>query len=252
MTLFQRKPRIAARARLDIDLQDTTVYAIGDVHGCYKELRSLEQKILLDSLRFQGRKIIIMLGDYVDRGPQSARVLDHLLAPPPKGFQRICLAGNHEVAMLHYLDGNLSREPWLATGGLQTLFSYGLDPTRLASLYTSGAEIDRRIREVIPAEHVGFLRGLPIMVRSRKFVFVHAGIRPGVDLAAQDDHDLLHIRSDFFDASHLLDRWVVHGHTPVDIPRLEGRRLGIDTAAFQSGRLTAVRIADKRGRLIFS
>jgi serine/threonine protein phosphatase 1 len=80
----------------------------------------------------------------------------------------------------------------------------------------------------------------------------HAGIRPGVDLAAQDDRDLLHIRSDFFDAAHLLDRWVVHGHTPVGIPRLEGRRLGIDTAAFQSGRLTAVRIADKQGRLIFS
>ncbi|WP_333474485.1 metallophosphoesterase [Mesorhizobium qingshengii] len=70
MTLFQRKPRIAQRARLDIDMQDTVVYAVGDVHGCYKELRSLEQKILLDSLRFQGRKIIIMLGDYIDRGLQ--------------------------------------------------------------------------------------------------------------------------------------------------------------------------------------
>ncbi|RUT89997.1 MULTISPECIES: metallophosphoesterase family protein [unclassified Mesorhizobium] len=252
MTLFQRKPRIAARARLDIDMQDAVVYAIGDVHGCYKELRALEQKILLDSLRFQGHKIIVMLGDYIDRGLQSARVLDHLLAPPPKGFQRICLAGNHEVAMLNYLDGNLSREPWLATGGLQTLFSYGIDPARLASLYGSSAQIDRRIREIIPDDHVSFLRGLPIMVRSRKFVFVHAGIRPGVDLAAQTDHDLANIRSDFFEATHLLDRWVVHGHTPVDVPKLEGRRLGIDTAAFQSGRLTAVRIADKQGRLIFS
>ena len=252
MTFFQRKPRIAQRARLDIDMQDTVVYAVGDVHGCYKELRSLEQKILLDSLRFQGRKIIIMLGDYIDRGLQSARVLDHLLAPPPKGFQRICLAGNHEVAMLNYLDGHLSRESWLATGGLQTLFSYGIDPARLARLYENSARIDQRIREVIPADHVSFLRGLPIMDRSRKFVFVHAGIRPGVDLAAQADQDLLHIRSDFFEATHLLDRWVVHGHTPVDIPRLEGRRLGIDTAAFQSGRLTAVRIADKQGRLIFS
>ncbi|TGQ40632.1 serine/threonine protein phosphatase [Mesorhizobium sp. M00.F.Ca.ET.216.01.1.1] len=254
MTLFQRsrKPSTAARQRLEMDMQDTVVYAIGDVHGCYRELRSLEQKILLDSLPLRGRKIIIMLGDYVDRGLQSARVLDHLLAPPPKGFLRICLAGNHEVAMLNYLDGYLSREPWLAAGGLETLFSYGVDPARLEELYNSSEEVDRRIRDIIPAAHISFLRRLPIMVCSKKFVFVHAGIRPGIDLAAQDDGDLLNIRSDFFETAHLLDRWVVHGHTPVDVPKLDGRRLGIDTGAFQSGRLTALRIAGKHGRLIFS
>ncbi|MEP6565377.1 MAG: metallophosphoesterase family protein [Mesorhizobium sp.] len=233
-------------------MQDTVVYAIGDVHGCYKELRSLEQKILLDALPFRGRKIIIMLGDYVDRGIQSARVLDHLIAPPPKGFQRVCLAGNHEVAMLNYLEGYLSREPWLAAGGLETLFSYGVDPARLVSLYGSSEEVDQHIREAIPAGHVSFMRRLPVMVCSQKFVFVHAGIRPGIDLAAQDEDDLLTIRSEFFETAHLLDRWVVHGHTVVDIPRLEGRRLDIDTGAFQSGRLTAVRIAGKHGKLIFS
>src|SRR5882757_6086867 len=130
-----------------MDMQDTVVYAIGDVHGCYKELRSLEQKILLDALPLRERKIIVMLGDYIDRGPQSARVLDHLLAPPPKGFLRVCLAGNHEVAMLNYLDGHLSRARWLAVGGLETLFSYGVDANRLTSLYTSNEEIDRRIKE---------------------------------------------------------------------------------------------------------
>lgn len=235
-----------------MDMQDTVVYAIGDVHGCYKELRALEQKILLDALRFRGRKIIIMLGDYIDRGIQSARVLDHLIAPPPKGFQRVCLAGNHEVAMLSYLDGYLSREPWLSAGGLETLFSYGVDPARLVSLYGSSEAVDQHIREAIPARHVSFMRTLPVLICSTKFVFVHAGIRPGIDLAAQDEDDLLTIRSEFFEAAHLLDRWVVHGHTVVDIPRLEGRRLGIDTGAFQSGRLTAVRIAGKHGKLIFS
>jgi serine/threonine protein phosphatase 1 len=254
VALFQRSrnSQPAARERLEMDLRDTVVYAIGDIHGCYRELRSLEQKILLDSSRFGGRKLIIMLGDYIDRGPQSARVLDHLLAPPPQGFQRVCLAGNHEVAMLNYLDGTLSRDPWLSVGGLQTLFSYGVDPARLADLHGSSEEVDQHIREIIPADHVSFMRALPIMICSTKFVFVHAGIRPGIDLAAQDDDDLLNIRSDFFETSHLLDRWVVHGHTPVDVPRIEGRRLGIDTGAFQSGRLTALRIADKRGRLIFS
>ncbi|MCP9229083.1 serine/threonine protein phosphatase [Mesorhizobium sp. LMG 17147] len=254
MTLFQRSrnTRTAARQRLEIDIRDSVVYAIGDVHGCYKELRSLEQNILLDSASFEGRKLIIMLGDYVDRGPQSARVLDHLLAPPLQGFQRICLAGNHEVVMLNYLDGIISRESWLAIGGLQTLFSYGVDPERMADLYDSNEEVDGRIREIIPADHVSFMRALPVMVCSAKFVFVHAGIRPGIDLAAQDEDDLLNIRSEFFEAAHLLDRYVVHGHTPVEFPKLEGRRLGIDTGAFQSGRLTAVRIADKRARLIFS
>ncbi|WP_235984020.1 metallophosphoesterase family protein [Mesorhizobium neociceri] len=235
-----------------MDMEDTVVYAVGDVHGCYKELKSLEEKIALDARQFSGRKIIVMLGDYIDRGPQSARVIDHLLALPPEGFLRVCLAGNHEVAMLNYLDGYLSRDRWLAVGGRETLFSYGVDPARLASIYPSSDEVDRRVKEVIPASHIDFLRSLPVLLCSDKFVFVHAGIRPGIDLVAQDEQDLLNIRDEFFDAAHLLDRFVVHGHTPVDIPRLDGRRLDIDTGAFHSGRLTAVRIADKFGKLIFS
>lgn len=235
-----------------MDMEDTVVYAIGDVHGCYKELLSLEEKIALDGLQFRGRKIIVMLGDYIDRGPQSARVLDHLLAPPPKGFLRVCLAGNHEVAMLNYLDGYLSRDSWLAIGGRETLFSYGVDPERLSSLYASSDEVDRRIREVIPVDHIDFLRSLPVLLCSEKFVFVHAGIRPGIDLVAQDEQDLLNIRDEFFDAAHLLDRFVVHGHTPIDTPKLDGRRLDIDTGAFHTGRLTAVRIAGKYGRLLSS
>ena len=254
MSLFQRsrRPRPLPRERLVMDMRDTVVYAIGDVHGCFDELRALEQKILLDALQFRGRKIIIMLGDYIDRGPQSRRVIEHLMAPPPKGFLRVCLAGNHEVAMLNYLDGYLSREPWLAVGGRETLYSYGIDPTHLANLYASGEEVDERIRETIPAGHVGFLRALPVMVCSDEFVFVHAGIRPGIALEEQDEADLLNIRSDFLAAAHRLDHWVVHGHTIVDVPTLDGRRLGIDTGAFQTGRLTALRIVGKYGRLVSS
>jgi len=235
-----------------MDMSDTIVYAIGDVHGCYEELRALEQKIQLDALRFRGRKIIIMLGDYIDRGPQSRRVVEHLMGSPPKGFLRICLVGNHEVALLAYLDGYLSREPWLGYGARETLFSYGVDPDRLASLYGSGEQTDKRIREAIPASHVDFLRTLPVMVCSEQFVFVHAGIRPGVALEAQDEGDLLNIREEFFEVAHRLDRWVVHGHTIVDVPTLDGRRLDIDTGAFQTGRLTALRIVGKYGRLLSS
>ncbi|WP_363253741.1 metallophosphoesterase family protein [Mesorhizobium sp.] len=238
------------RERLMMDMRDTVVYAIGDVHGCYEELHTLEQKIELDALQFRGRKIIIMLGDYVDRGPNSRRVVEHLMAPPPEGFMRVCLAGNHEVAMLAYLDGHLSLEPWLRVGGRETLFSYGIDPDRLADLYGSSEEVDERIREAIPATHVAFMRTLPVMICSERFLFVHAGIRAGIALEAQDEADLLNIRSEFLAAAHRLDRWVVHGHTIVDVPTLDGRRLGIDTGAFQSGRLTALRIVGKYGRLL--
>ncbi|OHV90241.1 metallophosphoesterase family protein [Mesorhizobium sp. ORS 3428] len=235
-----------------MDMRDTVVYAVGDVHGCHDELRALEQKIELDAQAFRGRKIIIMLGDYVDRGPNSRRVIEHLMAPPPKGFTRVCLAGNHEVAMLAYLDGDLPREPWLRVGGMETLFSYGVDPARLSNLYGSSDEVDARIRAVIPAAHVAFMRTLPVMVCSEKFVFVHAGIRPGVALEAQDEADLLNIREEFFRTAHRLDRWVVHGHTVVDVPKFDGRRLDIDTGAFRTGRLTAIRIIGKYGRLLSS
>jgi serine/threonine protein phosphatase 1 len=233
-----------------MDLRDTVVYAIGDVHGCLEELLALEGAIRRDALQFRGRKIIIMLGDYVDRGPNSRRVIEHLMAPPPDGFQRICLAGNHEVAMLSYLDGQLSREPWLGVGGRETLYSYGLDPARMADLYGSSEVVDARIREAIPDTHIAFMRTLPVMACSEKFVFVHAGIKPGIALEAQDEADLLNIREAFFEAAHRLDRWVVHGHTVVDVPKLDGRRLDIDTGAFETGRLTALRIVGRYGRLL--
>ncbi|MEO5325126.1 metallophosphoesterase family protein [Mesorhizobium sp. CC13] len=235
-----------------MNLADTVVYAVGDVHGCYRELCSLEEKIVADAARLPGRKLIIMLGDYVDRGPDSAKVLDHLLAAPPDGFERICLVGNHETQTLDYLDGRMSLDAWLATGARSTLFSYDIDAEHLAEIYGNSTRLDGYIRANFPREHVEFIRSLPILAYSDRFVFVHAGIRPGVPLLEQEDTDLLYIRGDFFEASRRLDRWVIHGHTPVERPRLDGRRLDIDTAAFKTGRLTAVRVGAKSGRLLYS
>lgn len=249
---FRSQRQSPGRGRIEIDLSDTIVYAIGDVHGCYRELRALEDKVIADAATLPGRKLIVMLGDYIDRGPDSARVIDHLIARPPIGFERICLTGNHEAQTLDYLDGRLSLERWLSTGARSTLFSYGLDAEHLGELYGSGGKLDDHIRATIPHEHIAFMRGLPIMAYSERFVFVHAGLRPGVPLLEQEDDDLLYIREEFFEASRRLDRWVVHGHTPVDHPRIDGRRLDIDTGAFRTGRLTAVRISGKGGRLFFS
>ena len=249
---FSRRPKASRRQRIEVDLENAVVYAVGDIHGAYEELVSLEGKIAVDAASFQGPKLLILLGDFVDRGPDSARVIAHLLRPPPPGFQRICLAGNHELCMSDYLDGIVPLEQWLALGGIETLYSYGLDPVHLARLYSSRGEIDDYIRNSIPLPHRLFLQGLPTMAYSERVVFVHAGIRPGIPLDEQDDTDLTTIRSDFLDNAAKLDRLVVHGHTRSIRPSAEGRRFGIDTGAFETGRLTALRIKDRQGRLLSS
>ncbi len=236
------------RARLRLDLQDTAVYAIGDVHGCIDHLLWLERVIARDAEALPGRKLIIMIGDYVDRGPASAQVLDHLIAPPPPGFDRICLTGNHEMVMLDYLEGRIGLIGWLAMGAEQTLLSYGIDHERLRAVYGSERQIDDVIRDAIPAQHVAFLRSLPIMVETPHFLFVHAGIRPELPLERQSDRDLVFIREEFYRSAHLLTRYVVHGHTPVAEARRDGMRVDIDTGAVFGGRLTALRLWRDKGR----
>ena len=247
--LSRSKPVASGRPRLSIDLTDLTVYAVGDVHGCLDLLLQLETTIRRDAERISGNKLIIMLGDYIDRGPASAQVIDHLMSAPPEGFERICLAGNHETAMLDYLDGRIERADWVRLGGDTTLYSYGVDHSRLAKL-GNGARDDAMIRAMVPDDHVAFLKGLPVIVESPDYVFVHAGIWPDVPLGEQSDRDLTTMRQKFYAKAHLLDRFLVHGHTPITTPKLEGKRLDIDTGAYFSGRLTAVRIWRGTGRFL--
>lgn len=246
---WDKPARSARRTRLKLDLAGVAVYAIGDVHGCHEALIRLEEKIVEDAAELDRRKIIIMLGDYVDRGPDSASVIEHLLEPPPAGFERICLAGNHELLMLDALDGALSLGEWAQMGGLPTMRSYGLDIAHMNRVLSPPEQLSV-LRRSVPPAHADFLRSLPILVDAGSTVFVHAGIRPGIPLAEQADRDLMFIRSEFFDNAHHLRTWVVHGHTPVKQARLEGRRLNVDTAAFRTGRLTAARILDGRGRIL--
>lgn len=243
----QVRPR---RERLALDLADTLAYAVGDVHGCYEELLALEAKIEADAAPFSGRKLIIMLGDYIDRGPASANVLDHLLRPPPPGFDRICLAGNHEIAMLDYYQGRLALGEWEPMGAVATLLSYGLDPDYLVKTLRSARQVDNYVRKSFPTDHIAFLEELPVLVETQQFIFVHAGIRPGLALAEQSDEDLTRIRSEFLNYPHGLTQWIIHGHTPVTEVAPELRRLNIDTGAFYSGRLSAVRIWRAKGHVI--
>lgn len=240
----------ARRERLTLNLDDTLTYAVGDVHGCHELLLELEARIEADAALFPGRKLIIMLGDYVDRGPASSGVLDHLLRPPPEGFERICLAGNHEIAMLDYHDGRIGLGEWAPLGGDTTLRSYGQDPDYIGKAFGSARKAGDHMRKSISADHVEFLRELPVLVETPDFLFVHAGIRPGVSLQDQTDDDLTKIRSDFLHHPHGLRQWVVHGHTPVPSVMPEDRRINVDTGAFYSGCLSAVRIWRRRGHVI--
>lgn len=241
-----------ARPRLQIDLEpDDVIYAVGDVHGMHDQLLALTEVIAEDAARYSGRKWIIMLGDYVDRGPASAAVIEHLVQPPPAPFQRICLAGNHEIFMLDHRDGRLPVAEWLTVGGGATIQSYGVEDHHTALVSKEGlAKLDKAVRAAVPAPHVRFLRDLPVLVQAGRFLFVHAGLRPGVPIEAQTDSDLVFIRASFLQGPPLPDRIVVHGHTPITQPKFENGRVNLDTGAYFSGRLTALRIYQNTGRFL--
>ncbi len=213
------------------------IYAIGDVHGCFELLLDLESQIVADAAGRAEPPTVVMLGDYVDRGPDSAAVIEHLM-DRPRGYTRFCLVGNHELAMLRYLDDPRHNSGWLEFGGEQTLASYGIVTDELARLGDRGAK--QMLDSHVPLEHRRFLSSLPILIDAPPYVFVHAGLRPGVGLAEQQDRDLSLFR-DKFEADYAeFDRIVVHGHTPVASPVVLPHRIGIDTGAYYSGQLSAV------------
>lgn len=237
----KRGPERAARRRLEMDAMPDVVYAIGDVHGCLRQLLAVEAEIERRDPSGNERNLIVMMGDYIDRGPKSRDVIEHLIGPAPAGFQRVCLAGNHEQAMLDFLDGIGGGMPWLEFGGRETLASYGIDVSRLPR--PGSKAFAYLVESHVPDEHLKFLRALPSMLHMPGWVFVHAGIRPGTALTDQDEEDLLWIRRAFLDAGDLgIDARVVHGHTPAPEPEVLAQRIGIDTGAFMTGRLTAVRL----------
>jgi len=234
---MQRQPR----PRLTLDIAAIPTYAIGDIHGRHDLLVKAEEAILRDAAQLPGHKLIVTLGDYVDRGPESARVIAHLMEPPPEGFDRICLAGNHEVTMLDYIDGWASYHDWMNMGASELLKSYGLDPDHLPLVFRSGAQLDAFIRQSLPRPHIDFLRTLPVMLETPNVVFVHAGINPMLPLDEQTDEDLVLIRRRFLESGIPLPKLVVHGHTPNDEPDIRSMRLNLDTRAFSSGKLTVAR-----------
>jgi serine/threonine protein phosphatase 1 len=218
------------------------LYAIGDVHGCDVLLAEMHEKIGEDLARSPvADHRIVHLGDYADRGDDTAAVVERLVRMTEADSRVVCLKGNHDALFVGFLTDPMEHGPtWLANGGDATLRSYGVTPSRSFFGGFDFRRLSERLAEALPATHRSFLLNLPLMARFGDYLFVHAGIRPGVPLESQDPLDLIWIREDFlWDAS---DHGfvVVHGHTPVIAPEIRPNRIDIDTGAVYGRFLTCL------------
>ena len=214
------------------------VYAIGDIHGRLDLFEQLLQRIKADdAARPSAETTLILLGDLVDRGPDSRGVVSRAMELVAGGSVRV-LAGNHEEMMLGSLSSEETLRHFLRHGGRETLFSYGLQPDDYRR--SKIEELQQRMAALVPAEHVEFLQSLEDRIVIGDYAFVHAGVRPGVALDAQSLSDLRWIRREFLDHPGPHGHVIVHGHTIVPDPVVLPGRIGIDTGAFASGKLTAL------------
>lgn len=224
------------------------IYAIGDIHGRLDLFERLVASIRADNESRGAAKVrLILLGDIVDRGPDSAPLTARCMDLTRKSDRFIVLKGNHEAMMVDAIRGNfVALDLWLNHGGDAALRSFGVDAPLVAA--GSSPELLRAARECVPADVLAWASALPLTRRAGDYLFVHAGIRPGVALDSQQIEDLIWIRKDFLesDADHAFT--VVHGHSVTD----EGvvtrpNRIGIDTGAYRTGVLTALGLeADRR------
>ena len=214
------------------------VYAVGDIHGRADLFETMVTRIEADdAARGPARTTVILLGDLVDRGPGSAQVI--AMAREWGRHRTVrCLQGNHEEMFLKsFTDENTLRH-FLRFGGRETLFSYPITPEEYQP--TTLEELQALMAERVPAADIAFMQAMEDLIQIGDYVFVHAGIRPGVPLDAQNPGDLRWIRGEFLDDPAPRDFAVVHGHTITPGPELHPCRIGIDTGAFASGQLTAI------------
>jgi len=197
--------------------------AVGDIHGCLAQLTEL-----MELVKPTSADRVVFLGDYVDRGPDSAGVIDYLIEFAAVFPETVFLRGNHEQMFLDYLDGQDSAM-FLVNGGRQTLDSYR----------------DRRMWP-IPTSHRRFLESLEHSFESEHHIFVHAGLRPGIPLAEQDDFDMLWIRHEFLESDFDWGKAIVYGHTPRQEPLLGDRRIGVDTGCVYGRQLTCCEVITQR------
>jgi serine/threonine protein phosphatase 1 len=215
------------------------IYAIGDIHGRDDLLSELFTRIDEDlRARPIANSMQVLLGDYIDRGPNSRRVIDLLIARQRRR-DVLFLKGNHEDCILRFLSDPTVLPAWQSIGGVHTLLSYGVMPAR-GDDPESQQKVSIALREAMPDSHRRFIGGLALSFTCGDFFFVHAGVRPGIPLQRQSQRDLLWIRDDFLLHEEGFGMVVVHGHTPLYKPDIRSNRINIDTGAYATGQLTCL------------
>lgn len=246
MSFFRKIFRGSSAVPFPCGAEGSRAYAVGDIHGRLDLLNELLEKIEADiASREQAHNVVVFLGDLIDRGPDSAGVVERLRRWKPLGGKTVLLCGNHEEALLRVLAGERKvLADWLRFGGGECLASYGVSPVTIRS--QSKDDALATIKKAIPDEHQAFLKSFADTFRFGDYLFVHAGIRPGVDLSVQATADLRWIRNQFLNDSSHHGFVVVHGHTISQAVEERPNRIGIDTGAYRSGCLTAVAVEGPR------
>ena len=202
------------------------IFAIGDIHGCISKLKSIMNMIDIDARN----DTLVFIGDYIDRGVDSKGVVDFVLDLKESIDRVICLQGNHEQMFLDYLSDDKDKRFFLANGGESTIPSYGFIETY------EGMKVN------VPESHMQFFKSLLPYYETDDYIFVHAGLKPGIPLEKQDREDLLWVRYEFIKSSYDFGKTVVFGHTPLLRPLIEPNKIGIDTGAVFGGKLTCVEL----------
>jgi serine/threonine protein phosphatase 1 len=218
-----------------------TVYAVGDIHGRADLLDQIHDLIDRDkTISSSERNVEVYLGDYIDRGADSATVISRLIKRSSQ-TRTIFLRGNHEQLLLDFLNGKDCWSEWKTVGCSPSCLSYGISPNLLFR-NVSAKVVRQALQERVPSEHIRFYEDTSSYCCLGSYLFVHAGIRPGIKLEDQNPSDLLNIRQSFLKFEGDLGYMVIHGHTPVESPDLRKHRINIDTGAFATNRLTCLRI----------
>lgn len=215
-------------------------YVVGDIHGRLDLLRTLHGKIRQDSETARGDRIIVYIGDYVDRGDDSKGVIDELLTDPVPGFEPIYLKGNHEEVLLNFLEHPEIARDWFSFGGDAAVMSYGVPVLPGALTDERLRDIQTAFRDAVPDAHLRFLSDLRLSYEIGDYLCVHAGIKPGRPLHRQRPEDMLWIRDEFLESEKLHGKVVVHGHSITKAPDVQENRIGLDTGAYFSNRLTCL------------
>lgn len=230
------------------------LYAVGDIHGRMDLLLRLVEQIDADAAQLpEGVKPqIIFLGDYIDRGLQSRDVIEYFTSGALDRYDPVFLLGNHEEALLRFLQEVNFGTQWTRFGGGETLYSYGFAPPNSRASLHSHEEMAKvrdawnrlwtDFRAKLPETHLAFFQSLKPYHVAGDYLFVHAGLRPGLSLPQQSQRDMLWIREEFLEDAMPFDHLIVHGHTPEDAIYRDDRRIGLDTGAFLTGKLSAARL----------